>query len=130
VYTSAQNYHATYSDLFRRSARFSGAILCVAWLGFAIAELARSDFRTLSIDSSYQAAALAIVFFGYLAGWREELLGGLFSIFGTAAYFLIVVLTSNVSPGIEAAWFAAPGVLYLLAWQCSRRDVHANLSRH
>ena len=130
MYTSTQDHHVTYSDLFRWSARFSGAILYVAWLGFAVAELVRSDFRTLSIDSSYQAAALAVVFFGYAVGWREELLGGLFSIFGTAAYFLIVVLTANVPPGIEAAWFAAPGVLYLLAWQCSRRDVRANLSRH
>ena len=130
MYTFTQRLQVNYADLFRWPGRFSGAILYVAWLGLAIAELARSDFRTLSIDSSYQAAALAIVFFGYAVGWREELLGGLCVLIGTAAYFLIVVLTANVPPGIEAAWFAAPGVLYLLAWQCNRRNVHASLSRH
>jgi hypothetical protein len=86
-----------------------------------IAELARSEFGTLSIDSSYHAAALAMVFFGYAVGWREELLGGLFAILGTAAYFLAVALTAGSLPGIEAVWFSAPGVFYLLAWQCSHR---------
>ena len=130
MYTSAQRHQVTYSDLFRWSPRFSGAILYVAWGGFAIAELARSGGRTMSIDSSYQAAALAVVFFGYAVGWGEELLGGLCVLFGTTAYFLIVALTANVPPGIEAALFAAPGVLYLLSWQCSRRNVHARSSRH
>jgi hypothetical protein len=127
--TSAQRYHLTYSNLFRWSARLSGATLWIAWLGFAIAELARSDYRTISVDSSYQAAALAIVFFGYAVGWGEELLGGLCALLGTAAYFLIVVLTAQVPPGIETTLFAAPGVLYLLSWQCQRHDLHANPSR-
>jgi hypothetical protein len=130
MYASMQTHHLSYSDLFRWSACFGGAILFIAWLGLVIAELARSEFRTLSIDSFYQAAALAIVFLGYAVGWREEILGGLFSLFGTAAYFLTVVLTTNVLPGMEAAWFAAPGVLYLLAWQCSGRNVHAISRRH
>jgi hypothetical protein len=130
MYATTQRHPLTYSDSFRWSARFGGVILFVAWLALVIEELARSDFRTLSIESFCQAAALAIVFLGYAVGWREELLGGMFSLFGTAAYFLIVVLTTNVLPGIEAAWFAAPGVLYLLAWQCSGRNVHAISRRH
>jgi hypothetical protein len=130
MHVFAQGQHVTYSDLFRWSARFSGVILWVAWIGFAIAELARSNGRTISIDSSYQAAALTVVFIGYAVGWGEELLGALFALFGTAAYFLIVLLTANAAPGIEAAWFAAPGVLYLLAWQFNRHNVHVHSSWH
>jgi hypothetical protein len=124
MYISRQRHLVTYADLFRWCGRVSGAILYVAWLWFAIAELARSEFRTLSIDSSYHAAALAMVFFGYAVGWREELLGGLFAILGTAAYFLTVLLTAGTPPGIEAVWFSAPGMLYLLAWQSSHRHAH------
>jgi hypothetical protein len=124
MYISTQRHPVTYSDLFRWCARLSGAILYFGWLWFAIAELARSEFRTLSIDSSYHAAALAMVFFGYAVGWREELLGGLFAILGTAAYFLTVLLTACTPPGIEVVWFSAPGMLYLLAWQSSHRYAH------
>jgi hypothetical protein len=124
MYTSTLRHPVTYSDLFRWCGRVSGVILYVAWLWFVIAELARSEFGTLSIDSSYHAAALSMVFFGYAVGWREELLGGLFAILGTTAYFLAVALTAGSLPGIEAAWFSAPGVFYLLAWQCSHRHTH------
>jgi hypothetical protein len=96
-------------------------ILYVAWLLYVIAELARSDIDTLSIDSSYHAAALAMVFFGYAIGWREEFFGGLFAILGTASYFLAVLLTVGWPPSIQGAWFAAPGVFYLLAWKSSRQ---------
>ena len=130
MHSSVQRLHLTYSDLIRWSARLSGTILWIAWLGSAIAELARSEYRTISIDSSYQAAALAVVFFGYAVGWGEELLGGLCALLGTAAYFLIVTVTAQVPPGIETTLFAAPGVLYLLSWQCHRHDLHVNSRQH
>jgi hypothetical protein len=124
MYAFTQNHHVSYADVFRWTARVAGVILCFAWLGFAITEVARTGFRTLSVDSSYQAAAFVLVFIGYAVGWRRELFGGLVAIIGTASYFLLVALTIHVLPGIEAAWFAAPGVLYLLTWQCDRRNVH------
>ena len=124
MYTSTHGHPVTYVELFRWCGRVSGAVLYFAWLSLAIAELARTEFRTLSADSAFQAAALAVVFSGYAVGWREELLGGLFAILGTAAYFLVVVLTADIRPSMEAAWFAAPGVFYLLAWQNSHRHTH------
>jgi hypothetical protein len=38
------------------------------------------------------------------------------AIVGTAAFFVVSYLGVQVMPPLPAAWFAVPGVLYLLAW--------------
>jgi hypothetical protein len=68
-----------------------------------------------------QAVALAVVFAGYLVGWRNELVGGLLSVFGTIAFVAICAVTFGAPPAISSAWFAIPGVLFLVAWYYGRR---------
>jgi hypothetical protein len=88
-----------------------------AWLGLVLVEAARPAVGQLTLDAFYQAAALAFVFGGYVLGWRKELAGGVLAIFGTVAFFAVHVLTFEVLPGLGAALFAAPGILYVLAWK-------------
>jgi hypothetical protein len=116
MYTSLQEQHASYSWLFRWCARVGGAILIVAWLVSVIFETARQDGAALT-PAAYQGAALAVVFIGYVLGWRNELAGGALAILGTAAFFAVHVLAFGALPVLGAASFVVPGVLYLLAWK-------------
>jgi hypothetical protein len=124
--SSAHEHHLAYSDLFRWSARSGGAILFAGWLGLVVAELVRLRLATLSTNSCYRAVALAVVFIGYAVGGRGEVLGGLLAFLGVAIYYLVVVLTAGIPPGMEATLFAAPGVIFLLAWCCDHRNVRAS----
>jgi hypothetical protein len=52
---------------------------------------------------------------------RNEWLGGVIAIMGTLAFFMVNLLVADSFPDIEAAWFAVPGALYVLAWYIERR---------
>jgi hypothetical protein len=123
MYASLQSrHHVPYSWLFRWCARAGGAIVVTFWVAFVLLEIARSDVDLPSVAAYYQAAALVLVFAGYVLGWRKELTGGILAIIGTVAFFAVHVSTFGMLPGLEAAWFAAPGVLYLLAWISGDRN--------
>jgi hypothetical protein len=115
MYASLQPDHVTYSWLLRWSARVGGAIVLLAWLALVILEIALPDLELPSATTYYQAAALALVFAGYALGWRNEVAGGILAIIGTVAFFAVHVLTLGGLPGIGAACFAVPGVLFVLA---------------
>jgi len=127
MYTSVPGQHVPYSWLFRWCARAGGAIVVVAWLVFVLVEAARPVAGPPSIAAYYQAAALALVFAGYALGWQKELAGGVLTIVGTIAFFAVHVLTFGMLPGLEAAWFTTPGVLYLLAWKYDERRPDATV---
>jgi hypothetical protein len=93
--------------------------LLTTWLGFVIFEAILSG--PPAPVTALQAAAFAVVFAGYALGWRYELAGGLLAILGTAAFFAVCAFTIGVPPQSGVAWFAAPGVLYLLAWRSDHR---------
>jgi hypothetical protein len=69
-----------------------------------------------SVHQVLQAALLGVVFAGYVIGWRIELAGGLLSILGTFAFGAFYTLTFDQFFPISWALFAAPGLLYLIAW--------------
>ena len=114
MFTSTQQRQLPISMLFRWAGRASGSLLFVGWIGLVIQEAIRSG--TPSLAMMYQGVAFALVFAGYGLGLRYELTGGLLTIFGTVAFFAIVAFTTGILPQADAAWFAVPGVLYLLAW--------------
>jgi hypothetical protein len=116
MYISLQEQHASYPWLFRWCARAGGAILILAWIATVIAETARQDGAALA-PATYQGTALAVVFVGYILGWRNELAGGILAILGTVAFFAVHVLTFGGLPVLGAISFVVPGVLYLLAWK-------------
>jgi hypothetical protein len=71
----------------------------------------------LSSSVVSQVAALAVVFSGYLIGWRNELAGGLLAVFGTIAFLTVCGIGTGVLPYAEQLFFAVPGLLYLAAWR-------------
>jgi hypothetical protein len=101
---------------FRWIARASAIILFAMWLVYIVADVLQPGIEPSGFSMYGQAAALAIVFAGYAVGWRRELAGGIIVIAGVLAFFSVVLATTGVSPQLAMLLFAAPGVLYLLAW--------------
>jgi hypothetical protein len=101
-------------------ARTIAAVLIVIWLALFIRE-ARSLGFNPSNDIYRQAVCLAVVFAGYAIGVRNELVGGVAAIIGTLAFFAVVLTAIGEVPGLAAALFAVPGVLYLLDWHYDKR---------
>ena len=120
---SVQTNQVPVPFLVRWSARAAGAVVIVTWLELVLFEWVRQgppDLRTF--HQVAQAATLAIVFAGYLIGWRNELVGGLLSVIGTVAFAVVCALTMASPPAVSSAWFAAPGLLFLFAWYVDHRQ--------
>jgi hypothetical protein len=121
MYASSRHHSHSNTEVFREFAAASGATLFICWLGGLIVEAIRFDAVVPNIHSFPQALVLAVVFTSYAIGWRHKLAGGVLAIMGTAAFFLVSYLSVQVMPPLPAAWFAVPGVLYLLAWAFERK---------
>jgi hypothetical protein len=115
MYTSVHRPRAFDLNLLRWCARASAVVVVVIWLALVLAEAVFFRFEAPN-EVIYQAVALATVFAGYAIGWRKELAGGVIAILGTVLFFVVNFVTIESLPPVEAVWFAAPGVLYLLAW--------------
>jgi hypothetical protein len=114
MYSSIQQRPMPISILFRWAGRASGSLLFVVWFAFVVQEAMQSGAPFVA--TIYQGIAFALVFAGYALGLRYELIGGILAILGTIAFFAVVAITTQILPQAEAAWFAVPGLLYLLAW--------------
>jgi hypothetical protein len=120
---SVTRIHVSVPYLIRTLALATGAVVILTWLQLVIIEWVRHgspDFR--SFHQAAQAATLVVVFAGYLVGWRNALVGGLLSIIGTAAFAAVCALTFDGSFRISWVLFAAPGVLYVIAWYADHRQ--------
>jgi uncharacterized membrane protein len=115
MHTNIQRPFVFDSYWFRTGARACAAVLIGGWIALVLAEAIRNRFDMPSPENLYQGVTLAVVFVGYAIGWKKELVGGFMAILGTLAYFAVNRFTTGGFPGIGAALFAAPGVLYLLA---------------
>ena len=112
--------HVSRPTLYRVAAAACGAALVLLWMVFVAGEAIEFDQWVPNIYGYNQAIVLAALFASYAIGWRHELVGGILAIVGTVAFF--VVGYCGTLPGLSAVWFAAPGVLYLLAWSSRRRE--------
>jgi hypothetical protein len=113
MYASVQNRPLSYSYFFRSCGRLGGLIVMGAWLALAANELLR--YGPPSPEAYPHAGALAIVFAGYVIGWRKEVLGGVLAVAGTIAFYVSHFAVFGTLPLPAAAWLAAPGIFYLLA---------------
>lgn len=127
MYACLPQKSASSTELFRWFARASSIVLFVGWIVLLVQELMR-DSR-VTTDEAIQGAALALVFVGYAIGWRKELAGALIAIFGTVMFFTICVVGYGRFPGLAAAWFALPSVLYVLAWYTQRNSASLSSNR-
>jgi hypothetical protein len=115
MYASSQHPPVPWAYLLRSGARVCAVILFAGWAAYVAAEMFRPGFQA-PIRTLAQAVALAVVFGGYAVGWRYERLGGGLTLAGVALFFAVNLLDTQVMPDLAAAFFAIPGVLYLLAW--------------
>jgi hypothetical protein len=113
MYASVEKQEIPTPWLFRFCGRVGGLVVLVTWLGYVAVELIRSGAPVL--ENYFQGVMLAIVFIGYIAGWRYELLGGALTIVGTIGFIALYVTMFHTMPLYGAAWFAFPGVCFILA---------------
>lgn len=114
MYASAQRHH-DYAAQCRFLARTAAVTLFAIWAAYVVAEMIRSHHAPLAPETYLQGIVLAVVFAGYAIGWRWELVGGLMAIVATGAFFVVEALTVSMPRDPNMAWFAVPGMLYLLA---------------
>lgn len=121
MYATASHQHQSAIQI-RWLARMTAVCLVALWATLVLAELFRPGNSRWSADLFAQGGILTVVFAGYAIGWHKELIGGWMAILGTAMFALILVITQNL-PGqpVQIAWFAVPGVLYLMARHYDRR---------
>jgi hypothetical protein len=71
-----------------------------------------------------QAAAIAVIFTGYVSGWWSEVAGAILVVGGTVALFVMCYFVESHLPA-EGAWLAAPGLFYAVAHYADKE--HASL---
>jgi hypothetical protein len=114
--------HHEYAVQVRWLARTMAIVLFVFWIAFVVAEAFRPRSASWPVALYVQGAILAVIFAGYALGWRKEFLGGLLAILGTAAFLAVLAFTEALPRDPNMAWFAVPGVLYLLARHYDHRS--------
>jgi hypothetical protein len=116
--------HSVHESAFqiRSLARLMAITIVSLWTVLFVAELFKDPAAKWPPVLYVQGAILAVIFTGYASGWRKELLGGWLAIGGTVALISAVVATNNHNiHTANVAWFAVPGVLYLMARHYDRR---------
>jgi hypothetical protein len=117
MYASFPTRYVNLGNTLRWIARASGILMILIWVTLFIRETFRSHFEF--DPSGYpQAAAIAVIFAGYLLGWWKEYAGGVLAIAGTVLFYWIVIVFQGIPMDAGSLFFAVPGVLYLLASDC------------
>jgi hypothetical protein len=112
-------------EVARWAGRTTAILIGALWLTFAIGEGVPNILKQPS-GVIWQFASLMVMFAGYAAGWRNERLGGVVSLAGWMAFYVVNVADVGRLPGPAFALMAVPGVLYLVAWRMARRDLFNN----
>ncbi len=105
------------TKIIRWTARITSAISALIILMFFIGEDYQEGYQPL-LHLSPKDSLLMVAFFalwlGLILGWKRELAGGLLTLSGLAAFYLIYYLFSASFPrGPFFLIFASPGFLYL-----------------
>lgn len=129
MYASMQSRPVTYTTLFRSCGRLGGIVVMVSWLTLAIAELFRHGMP--AVQAYPQAVTMAVIFAGYIVGWRKELIGGVLATVGTIAFYAVCLGTIDAGAPLASILLALPGVFFLLAWAGDHRRLsHFEWQRH
>jgi hypothetical protein len=101
----------------RWTARISAGLAAALILLFFIGEGLTEGFEPilhLTARETAMMVAFAAVWLGLVLGWKWELVGGLLTICGTAAFYLLDYAFSDTFPrGPFFLLFASPGLLFI-----------------
>jgi hypothetical protein len=118
MYASTQKHPVSYATLFRNCGRLGGVFVIVSWAVLVSKEL---YYQGAPLPDLYlQAAALGIIFAGYVVGWWRELLGGVLAVLGTIAFYIVCVEILEITVLPETILLAVPGIFYMLAYGAER----------
>jgi len=97
-------------------ARLTALLLALIILVIFIGELASEKFQGFSLRESLMMLAFFTVWLGYLIGWKMEITGGVMTLAGIAAFYLLDYGFSGSFPGGPVfPLMGIPGVLYILS---------------
>jgi len=113
MYASVYKHDLSASEILRFCGRAGGIAALAIWLMLVVVDFFRNGAPVMA--NYYQAAMLGIVFVGYAAGWRDEVLGGALAVAGTVAFIALELAMFGVYPPAGVELFAVPGACYLLA---------------
>ena len=109
-------------------ARITAAIALLSWGAFFVAHLSEWFIKPLFTGTQlpplkvWTAQLLHFGFLvGYIIGFKWELIGGLFVVFGVSAFFILIGILKFVP------WTILPGVLYLFCWWLGRLRVNGEI---
>ncbi len=112
--------------IVRWIARIGAGLTAVFILFFFIAHAITdglTPFLYLTARETAMMAAFAAVWLGLLVGWKWELVGGLLTVGGVIAFYLLDYLFSGMFPrGPFFLIFALTGVLFLYCGVMDRRN--------
>ena len=111
----------------RRIARacsgFTAAFILFIFIGDGLADGFESIIH-LSVRETAMMAAFIFVWLGLLLGWKWELCGGLLTVGGMAAFYLLNYVFSGTFPrGPFFLLFASPGLLFIYYGLQTRKNV-------
>jgi hypothetical protein len=97
----------------RISAGLAAALILLFFIGEGLAE-GFEPILHLTARETAMMVAFAAVWLGLVLGWKWELVGGLLTICGTAAFYLLDYAFSDTFPrGPFFLLFASPGLLFI-----------------
>ena len=102
----------------RISAGIMAALILLIFVGEALDE-GFEPFLHMTVRETAMMAAFFAVWLGLLLGWKWELYGGLLTVCGMVAFYLLVYLFSGTIPrGPFFLVFASPSLLFIYyGWQ-------------
>ena len=106
------------SDVARYTGRLSGVLLLFAWSALVVSEFLQ--FGAPAARTVPLGVAFAVIFAGYAIGWRNEFVGGIVTLIGMVSLIAAAGFVFRDLPQPAVIWFAAPGLLYLFAWNYDR----------
>lgn len=112
----------------RISAGVMAALILLIFVGEAIAD-GFEPILNLTVREIGMMMAFFAVWLGLLLGWKWELYGGLLTICGVAAFYLLDYLFSGTLPrGPFFLIFAAPSLLFTYCgWQTMKKQKAENV---
>lgn len=110
----------------RGSSALAAALILLFFIGDGLAEGLEPLLHLTAREAAMMVAFVAS-WLGLLLGWKWELAGGLFTVCGLAAFYLLDYLFSGTFPrGPFFLILASPGLLSLLCGLQARREPGAS----
>ncbi len=109
----------------RISAGFTAALILLIFIGEGLAE-GFGPILHLSVREAAMMTAFVAVWLGLVLGWKWELRGGLLTVCGTAAFYLLDYAFSGAFPRNPFfIIFASPSLLFLYCGLQTRKGAKA-----